>query len=81
MDDLRINLKEQAGLRAREDPVRGPVRPARPPERRATRRDEAAARPEERGGLEARGQTGEGVFKALEAVAKGVLSDLKRLSR
>jgi hypothetical protein len=31
--------------------------------------------------FEARAQTGEGVFETLKAVAKGVLSDLKRLSR
>jgi len=31
--------------------------------------------------FEAKAQTGEGVFETLKAVAKGVLSDLKRLSR
>jgi signal recognition particle receptor subunit beta len=31
--------------------------------------------------FEARAQSGEGVFETLKAVAKGVLSDLKRLSR
>jgi hypothetical protein len=31
--------------------------------------------------FEAKAQSGEGVFETLKAVAKGVLSDLKRLSR
>ena len=37
--------------------------------------------PTGRARLRGAAQTGEGVFETLKAVAKGVLSDLKRLSR
>ena len=80
LDNLRINLREQGyelekipfvvQYNKRDLPNAAPLDEMR-------RLINPLGAPE----FEARAQTGEGVFETLKAVAKGVLSDLKRLSR
>jgi signal recognition particle receptor subunit beta len=80
LDNLRINLKEQGyelekipfviQYNKRDLPNAAPVDEMRKLLNTQNVPD-----------FEARAQSGEGVFETLKAVAKGVLSDLKRLSR
>ena len=76
------NLRTQpgrAGLRPRQAPVRHPVQQARPAERRAASKSCAELlNPTNVPDFEAVARTGVGVFDTLKAVAKLVLTELKR---
>jgi predicted regulator of Ras-like GTPase activity (Roadblock/LC7/MglB family)/signal recognition particle receptor subunit beta len=75
------NLQHQprgAGLPAREAPLRDPVQQARPAQHRAGRGAPRAAQPHNVPEYEAVASKGIGVFDTLKAVAKLVLTELKR---
>ena len=78
LENLRIE-PGRAGLRPRQAPVRHPVQQARPAERRAARGAARGAEPDARcPSSRPCATSGVGVFDTLKAVAKLVLTELKR---
>ena len=80
MDNLRINLKEQ-GYELEKIPFVVQYNKRDLPNAAPLAEMKRLLNPANVSAFEAKAQTGEGVFETLKAVAKGVLSDLKRLSR
>jgi signal recognition particle receptor subunit beta len=80
MDNLRINLKDQ-GYELEKIPFVVQYNKRDLPNAAPLAEMKRLLNPMNVIDFEARAQTGEGVFETLKAVAKGVLSDLKRLSR
>ena len=80
MDNLRINLKEQ-GYELEKIPFVVQYNKRDLPNAAPLAEMKRLLNPANVPDFEAKAQTGEGVFETLKAVAKGVLSDLKRLSR
>ena len=80
MDNLRINLKDQ-GYELEKVPFVVQYNKRDLPNAAPLDEMKRLLNPMNVIDFEARAQTGEGVFETLKAVAKGVLSDLKRLSR
>jgi len=80
MDNLRINLKEQ-GYELEKIPFVIQYNKRDLPNAAPLAEMKRLLNPANVPDFEAKAQTGEGVFETLKAVAKGVLSDLKRLSR
>jgi mutual gliding-motility protein MglA len=80
MDNLRINLKEQ-GYELEKIPFVVQYNKRDLPNAAPLAEMKRLLNPANVIDFEAKAQTGEGVFETLKAVAKGVLSDLKRLSR
>ena len=80
MDNLRINLKEQ-GYELEKIPFVVQFNKRDLPNAAPLEEMRRLLNPTGVADFEARAQSGEGVFETLKAVAKGVLSDLKRLSR
>jgi signal recognition particle receptor subunit beta len=80
MDNLRINLREQ-GYELEKIPFVMQYNKRDLPNAAPLAEMRKLLNPLDVPDFEARAQTGEGVFETLKAVAKGVLSDLKRLSR
>jgi signal recognition particle receptor subunit beta len=80
MDNLRINLKEQ-GYELEKIPFVVQYNKRDLPNAAPLEEMRRVLNPSGVPDFEAKAQTGEGVFETLKAVAKGVLSDLKRLSR
>jgi signal recognition particle receptor subunit beta len=80
MDNLRINLKDQ-GYELEKIPFVVQYNKRDLPNAAPVAEMKRLLNPMNVIDFEARAQTGEGVFETLKAVAKGVLSDLKRLSR
>ena len=80
MDNLRINLKDQ-GYELEKIPFVVQYNKRDLPNAAPLAEMKRLLNPMKVLDFEARAQTGEGVFETLKAVAKGVLSDLKRLSR
>ena len=80
MDNLRINLKDQ-GYELEKIPFVVQYNKRDLPNAAPLDEMKRLLNPMNVVEFEARAQTGEGVFETLKAVAKGVLSDLKRLSR
>ena len=80
MDNLRINLKEQ-GYELEKIPFVVQYNKRDLPNAAPLAEMKRLLNPLNVVDFEARAQIGEGVFETLKAVAKGVLSDLKRLSR
>ena len=80
MDNLRINLREQ-GYELEKIPFVVQYNKRDLPNAAPLAEMKQLLNPLGVPDFEARAQTGEGVFETLKAVAKGVLSDLKRLSR
>ncbi len=80
MDNLRINLKEQ-GYELSKIPFVVQYNKRDLPNAAPLDEMKRLMNPLGVTDFEARAQIGEGVFETLKAVAKGVLSDLKRLSR
>ena len=78
LENLRTNLAEQ-GYDARQDPVRHPVQQARPARTRSPSKSCAQLlNPRNVPDFEAVAPTGVGVFDTLKAVAKLVLTELKK---
>jgi hypothetical protein len=80
MDNLRINLKEQ-GYELEKIPFVVQYNKRDLPNAAPLAEMKRLLNPANVPDFEAKAQSGEGVFETLKAVAKGVLSDLKRLSR
>jgi len=80
LDNLRINLKEQ-GYELEKIPFVIQYNKRDLPNAAPLDEMRKLLNPERVPDFEARAQSGEGVFETLKAVAKGVLTDLKRLSR
>jgi mutual gliding-motility protein MglA len=80
MDNLRINLKDQ-GYELEKIPFVVQYNKRDLPNAAPLEEMRRVLNPTAVPDFEAKAQTGEGVFETLKAVAKGVLSDLKRLSR
>ena len=80
MDNLRINLRDQ-GYELEKIPFVVQYNKRDLPNAAPLDEMKRLLNPMNVVEFEARAQTGEGVFETLKAVAKGVLSDLKRLSR
>jgi len=80
MDNLRINLKDQ-GYELEKIPFVVQYNKRDLPNAAPLDEMKRLLNPMNVVDFEARAQSGEGVFETLKAVAKGVLSDLKRLSR
>ena len=80
MDNLRINLREQ-GYELDKIPFIMQYNKRDLPNAAPLEEMRRQLNPMGAGEFEACAQSGEGVFETLKAVAKGVLSDLKRLSR
>jgi mutual gliding-motility protein MglA len=80
MDNLRINLRDQ-GYELEKIPFVIQYNKRDLPNAAPLAEMKRLLNPMNVQDFEARAQTGEGVFETLKAVAKSVLSDLKRLSR
>ena len=80
LDNLRINLREQ-GYELEKLPYVVQYNKRDLPNAAPLAEMKKLLNPMNVPDFEARAQTGEGVFETLKAVAKSVLSDLKRLSR